>query len=78
MVSTSGRKVLLQVHDGKDGHQEIPDAEMGLRGQTVLLFARCLLPEQRAKPAYPVLLSLFVIGWHTILRLWTHEVFLTG
>jgi hypothetical protein len=37
--------VLLQVHDEKEGYEEIPDAEMGLLGQTVLLFARCLLPE---------------------------------
>ena len=47
-------------------------------GRPSFFFCRTLLPEQRAKPVYQMLLRLFVIGWHTILPLWTHEVVLAG
>src|SRR5208283_1047378 len=61
------KKVLLHIHKKQDSHQEIPDTEMGLRGQAVLLFPWTRLSEQRAKPVYQMPLSLFVIGWHTLL-----------
>ena len=32
------KKVLLQIDKQKEGNQEIPDAEMSLRGQGILLF----------------------------------------
>ncbi len=32
------KKVLLQIGNQKEGDQEIPDAEMGLGGQAILLF----------------------------------------
>jgi hypothetical protein len=40
------KKVLLQVGNEKEGNQEIPDAEMGLRGQAGLLFLRVARTEQ--------------------------------
>ena len=43
-----GRKeVLLQQHDEKDAHQEIPDAETGLREQGICLALAAPSPERR-------------------------------
>src|SRR5208337_1424877 len=61
------KKVLLHIHKKQDSHQEIPDTEMGLRGQAVPFFPWTRLPEQRAKPVYQMFLRLSIIGSHTLL-----------
>jgi hypothetical protein len=64
-LNFGGKKVLLQVGNEKEGDQKIPDAEMGLRGQGILLVLGVPGAEEGTKLIFQLFQRCFLsIGWH--------------